>query len=319
MTIAGVDIGGTKVLGGLLDGGRLAGAVSLRHDRLAAGADGLLPLTRRIAEVVTKVAAGRSVDAVGVSVSGPLSADRTRITNSTLQLSGAPLAAAVAAELGVPVTMENDGNCAAWAEYAAGAGAGRNPFVLLTLGTGVGGGIIWDGRVLRGRHGAAAELGHLPINPDGPACACGGVGCLELYASGRALVRAFAATGPELPGDAIAHVGPFDRTGLAAIEAAFARALAAGEEPARQALAGIAAALATGIFALAKILDPELFALGGGLSALGQPLLDAVHAAIEAAPGMTPPVSDIPVVLARHRNDAGALGAALLAAAPGRW
>lgn len=313
MTVVGIDIGGTKVLGGVLRGDRLEGAVSVRHDRLAPGTDGLGPLTRRIAEVVAKVAAGRAVDAVGISASGLMPLDRTRITNATLQLHAAPLPAAVEAELGFAVVMENDGNCAAWAEYVTGTGAGRDPFVLLTLGTGVGGGIIWGGQVLRGRHGVAGELGHLTIDPHGPLCACGGVGCLELYASGRALVRAFAATRHDLPGEAIPHTGPFDRTGLAAIEEAFSRALAAGERPAQQALASIADALANGIFMLAKILDPELIALGGGLSALGQPLLDAVHQAIGATPGMLPPISGIPVVLARHRNDAGALGAALLA------
>ena len=314
MTIVGVDIGGTKVLGGLLRGDGLERAVSLRHDRLQSGADGLVPLRRRICEVVAAVAAGRSVDAVGISVSGLLSAGQTLITNATLQLRRAPLPGVLAAELGTPVLMENDGNCAAWAEYITGTGAGCDPFLLLTLGTGVGGGIICDGRIVRGRHGVASELGHLTIVPDGPVCSCGGRGCLELYASGRALVRAFAANTEQDVDVAIPPVGPFDRTGLAALEEAFARALAAGQRPAEQTLAGLAAALGKGIFMLAKILDPELIALGGGVSTLGPPLLDAVCQAVRDTPGMTPPISDIPIVLARHRNDAGALGAALLAA-----
>lgn len=314
MSIVGVDIGGTKVLGGLLRGGRLEGVVSLRHERPAPGSDGLGPLQRRIGEVVATVAAGGGIEAVGISVSGLLSAGRTLISNSTLQLHEAPLPAGLAADLGVPVLMENDGNCAAWAEYVAGAGTGCDPFLLLTLGTGVGGGIVCDGKIVRGRHGVAGELGHLTVVPDGPPCACGGLGCLELYASGRALVRAFAANSGRAVDDGIPPVGPFDRTGLAALEGAFARALAAGQRPAAQALASIASALAKGIFMLAKTLDPELIALGGGVSALGQPLLDAVRQAVADCPGMTPPLSAIPVVLARHRDNAGALGAALLAA-----
>ena len=97
----------------------------------------------------------------------------------------------------------------------------------------------------------------------------------------------------------------------------FAQALATGRRPAEEALADVAAALGKGIFMLAKTLDPELIALGGGVSALGQPLLGAVCRAVSLTPGMRPPIADIPIVLARHRNDAGALGAALLAATPG--
>jgi glucokinase len=333
MTIVGIDIGGTNVIGGLLDAGALdgaphdgaldagafgraclAGAVRLRHEPLTPGADGLGPLRRRVHEVVARVAAGKNIEAVGISASGFMTADRSQITNATLQLRQAPLPAGMAEDLGVPVVMENDANCAAWAEYVTGPGAGRNPFVLLTLGTGVGGGIICDGQLIRGSHSQASELGHLPIDPAGPPCPCGGVGCLELYASGRALVREFAARRPGAGGTTIPHAGPFDRTGLADLEDAFAQALAAGERSAAQALAATAAAIARGILVLARTLDPELFALGGGLSAIGQPLLDAVREAIRATAGMTFPLSDTPVVLARHRNDAGALGAALLAA-----
>jgi glucokinase len=185
--------------------------------------------------------------------------------------------------------------------------------VLITFGTGVGGGIIAGGRLIKGSHGLASELGHISIDPNGRRCLCGGTGCLELYASGRAMIRAFAADRTDGCTD-IPPVGPFDRSGLGELEQAFTAALAAGEPSAIRALRSVGMAAGRGLHLLARTLDPELIAVGGGLSEIGQPLIDAIRAGILACPGMTPPVSAVPIVLARIGNDAGALGAALLAA-----
>jgi glucokinase len=315
VTVVGIDIGGTSMKGGLLKRDRLGATARAQHDTLGPGTGALVQLKQRIRRLIAKVAEGRSVDGVGLSVSGFISADRSRVSNNTLQLDRVALPAEIADDLGIPVMMENDGNCAAWAEYVAGVGAGRNPFVLLTFGTGVGGGIIVDGRIVRGSHGLASELGHISIDPVGPQCPCGGVGCLELYASGRAMIRAFAASRQLPAGMGIPPAGPFDRTELRNLEAAFARALAAGEPSADQALGQVGRAAARGLLLLARILDPELIAVGGGLSEIGQPLIDAIRSGVLACPGMTSPVSTVPIVLARNGNDAGALGAALLAAA----
>lgn len=316
MTYVGVDIGGTSIKGGLLDGPRFGPTIRTRHPGPDPGNDSeehLTPLKKKIRELVTTLGAGRSVAGVGISVSGFITGDRARVTNRTLRLGQAPLPAEIAGDLGLPVIMENDGNCAAWAEYVSGPGAGRDPFVLLTLGTGVGGGIIAGGRIIKGGHGLASELGHISIDPDGPACLCGGTGCLELYASGRAMIRAFAADRAQGRID-IPPVGPFDRSGLGLLEQSFAQALAAGEPAALRVLGDIGMAAGCGLHILARVLDPELIAVGGGLSEVGQPLIDAIRAGVVACPGMTPPVSEVPIVLARNGNDAGALGAALLAA-----
>lgn len=206
MTVAGVDLGGSKIAGVLLDdSGAVRGEIWQEH-RIA-GPDEAVDL---IAEVVGELTARdlaahelsarelpagngatgppRALTAVGLSVAGWLSRDRREVrTAANLGLAATPLAGLAGARLNCPVLVENDGNAAAFAEYVRGAGQPAEVLMLITLGTGVGGGIVVSGVLAGGSHGLAGEIGHLPIDPAGPACCCGGRGCLELYASGPGL------------------------------------------------------------------------------------------------------------------------------------
>jgi glucokinase len=223
----------------------------------------------------------------------------------------APLARLVGDALGHPVVVDNDANVAALAELTHGAARGRREVLLVTLGTGVGGGIVSGGRILRGAHGFAAELGHFQVDPSGPRCACGEVGHWEALASGTALGhlgRAWAAAGAA-PG-VLARVGG----DVAAVTGADVGAEAlAGDADALAILAAYARQVAIGLVGLANILDPEIIVVSGGLVVLGEVLLAPIRAEfagrIEGAAHRPP----IDVVEAELGEQAGVVGAAVLA------
>src|SRR3954468_2488835 len=182
----GVDVGGTKIAAGLVDeDGRVA--ATTRRDTPSTDPD---KIEEAISDVVRDLAADRDVEAVGLAAAGLVDADRSTVLFApNLAWRREPLREAVEKRCGLPVVVENDANAAAWAEARFGAGRGEDYVVVLTVGTGIGGGIVVDGRLLRGRFGMAAEIGHLNIVPDGRRCVCGLQGCWEQYASGRALVQ----------------------------------------------------------------------------------------------------------------------------------
>ena len=184
----GVDIGGTKILAGIVtDDGRIVSTArrpTPRHD-----ANDVLDL---VADVVGELVQGSSdpIVGVGVGVAGLVDAERSRVYFApNLRWSQVPVRALLEAATGLPVVVENDGNIAAWGEYRFGAGRGTADLVLVTVGTGIGGGIVINGGLFRGSHGVAGEIGHINAVPDGRPCGCGRHGCLEQYASGNALVR----------------------------------------------------------------------------------------------------------------------------------
>jgi len=181
-----------------------------------------------------------------------------------------PLRAAIEGRCGLPVVIENDANAAAWAEARFGAGRDEDHVVVLTVGTGIGGGIVLGGRLLRGRFGVAGEIGHINIVPDGRRCGCGLEGCWEQYASGRALVQEaqeLAKASPAMAGDLLALAGgePELITGQMVTQAA-----QAGDVAALRCFDIIGTWLGRGMAQLAAVLDPGLFVLGGGVSAAGE-------------------------------------------------
>jgi glucokinase len=183
----GVDIGGTKVLGGVVDP---QGNV-LQTSRRATPADDVAATRDVIVEVVRELVAKHEVEAVGIGAAGWIDASRSTVLFApNLAWRNEPLRDYVSAAVDVPVVVENDANVAAWAEFKHGAAADADDsMVMFTVGTGIGGGIVLGGQLLRGSHGMAAEVGHMLAVPQGQLCGCGRLGCIEQYASGNALVR----------------------------------------------------------------------------------------------------------------------------------
>lgn len=321
MSVIGVDIGGTNVRVGVLQGGRLTAIARRVHRKSAHGEwvdyEHVLSV---IVDMITELRPSRKPAGIGVAISGVLSADRSRLaSNMNLQWFDAPVAADLARRTGLPAVMENDGNCAAWGEYLLGAGRGKDPFVLFTLGTGVGGGTVISRELVRGSEGGAGELGHICVVAGGRGCGCGGLGCVEQYASGRALLREYArltlsagnggAADWAKPADAV----PPDR--YHELQGRFETALAAGDAPAASALAAITRPLSVAIAQVVRIVDPALVALAGGVSSLGEPLVAALRRDLAAYPAVPSRRVRVPVVLGELGDNAGLAGAALLAGA----
>ena len=306
----GIDIGGTKVAAGAVDeqGGIVASA---RRDTPSHDPTKIEEI---IADVVRELQATHDVEAVGIGAAGFVDASRsTVIFAPNLAWRDEPLRKAIEARCELPVVVENDANAAAWAEARFGAGRGQKYLVMLTLGTGLGGGLVIDGQLYRGRLGVAAELGHITVEPGGRRCGCGGRGCWERYASGRALVREaqeIASLSPAIASRLLDLAGgrPEAITGLAVTEAA-----QDGDEGALEAFRVVGTWLGHGMAAMAAVLDPGMFVLGGGVSAAGEllrePAMRTLRERITARA-----YRDVPTVrIAELGPEAGIVGAADLA------
>jgi glucokinase len=308
LTTVGVDLGGTNLRVGVVDG---AGTV-LGERRLPTPHE-LDDIIDAIGDCVRELARDHpDARGVGIGAAGMVDFDGViRFSPNLPAFRDTPMAGLVRDAVGMPVVLDNDANVTALAEVTHGAARGRKEVLCITLGTGVGGGIVSRGRVLRGANGFAAEIGHFQVDPDGPVCACGERGHWEAVASGSALGaigRARAATG-DAPavlalagGDASTvtgvHVGDAARTGAA-------DALAILAEYARN--------VAVGLVGLVNILDPELVVVGGGLVDLGDalfgPLCSFFQRHLEGATHR-PAVTIVPAALGER---AGVVGAAVLA------
>jgi len=301
----GVDLGGTKCLAVALAGNRI-----VREAKVATPAGGEAVLDA-IAALALEVAAERPLAAVGVGVPGLVDRDGVlRFAPNLPGVTGLPVRAELERRLGVPVRVDNDATCAAWAERVMGAATGLDDVVLITLGTGIGGGVITGGRLTRGANGFAGEVGHMVVDRDGPLCPCGQRGCWERYASGSGLgrlARAAAARGEAVAVLAIAG-GDVD-----AIHGEHV-AVAAGQGDAEACaiVAELGWWVGLGLANLANVLDPEAFVIGGGLVEMGDLLLDPVRtsfAVLLQGRAWRPP---IPVVPAALGSRAGAIGAGAL-------
>jgi glucokinase len=304
----GVDLGGTKMLLGVLDPESEVVWES-RERSTGQGEDDLVELLVR--EVEEARAERSGVEAIGLGIPATIDHDRgLAISAVNLPIDNLPIRDLVAERIGLPVFVDNDANVAALAEFLFGAARGTRNAVMLTIGTGIGGGLIIDGEVYRGATGAGAELGHVVIEMDGPLCQgnCPNRGCVEALASGTALGREGRAAAEREPdsalGKLLGHGGEVD--GKAVTDAALA-----GDETAVGVVALIGRRLGVALSSFANIFEPETIAVGGGVMAAGDLLLEPARRELEAR--ALPPMNRTPVVAAQLGYDAGMIGAAAMA------
>jgi glucokinase len=307
----GVDIGGTKILGGVVDP---QGTVLAQARRPTPAHD---PIRTRlmIIEVIHELIATHSIDAIGIGAAGWIDESRSTVLYApNLAWRDEPLREEIARSVDAPVIVENDANAAAWAEFRFGAGrSASDSMVLLALGTGVGGGIILDGQPVRGSHGISAELGHVRVVPDGYPCGCGRRGCLEQYASGSALVRCAQTTAKEQPDAAERLLGLAGGDAGAITGLMVTQAAQAADPAALSAFDQVGYWLGHSMADLVQVLDPEVIVLGGGVADAGELLLRPARTSYRRALAQRAglPVAD--VRRAELGNVAGVVGASDLA------
>ncbi|OAA28280.1 glucokinase [Frankia sp. EI5c] len=304
----GVDVGGTKVAAGVVD----AQGTVLASARRPTPSHDPAEVADAIAALVAELRQRFTVHAVGVGAAGWIDNDRSTVLFApNLAWRDEPLRDVLASRVGLPVVVENDANAMAWAEYRFGAGRGHNDLVCVTVGTGIGGGIVLDGRLHRGAFGIGAEMGHMQIVPDGYGCGCGNNGCWEQYASGRALVRAARAIAVESPEAALRMLRgrPADELSGPDVTAAAQD----GDPAALACLEDVGGWLGQGLASLAAILDPGRFVVGGGVSDAGELLVGPARARFRASLSGRGHRPEADVVVATLGSAAGIVGAADLA------
>jgi len=307
MALCGIDLGGTKCLGIVIDDGEVVAEARVPTP------SGTAALVAELVGMIELLGRTAAIDAVGVGAPGLV--DRRGVLRVAPNLAveqGLELRAVLEEALRLPVVVDNDATCAAWGEREIGAASGFDDVILVTLGTGIGGGIISDGRLHRGANGFAGEIGHMVVDPQGPVCPCGQRGCWERFASGSGLGRLAreelaGAAGPtrmvELAGGDVDDVRGEHVTAAAAQDDALAH----------QVLARFGWWTALGLANLANIFDPQAFVLGGGLIRAGEAILAPTRAALAElsfGAGQRPEVTVVAAQLGEH---AGAIGAAFLA------
>lgn len=322
-TIIGVDIGGTKVAAALLRGRLPApGARSLAEVETPRVIDRFTVLTDRTSSeaclegIVSCLAdlehGSGSVEGIGAGVASMVEFAAGRVVDSVnLPLSDVRLRDLLQQRFGVPVVVDNDATAAAIGEHAFGAGVGTREMLMLTLGTGVGGGIICGGRPYRGFSGAAAELGHIMIDVAGPECAagCPNRGCLEAYVSGTALGAAAVAEARAKPGSAL---GRALRHGETVDSRLLTKLAVEGDAGAIGVLGRAGEYLGAGITTLVNVFNPQLVVVGGGAAAAGELLLEPARLVV-AKRALCPAREQVRIVPAALGPDAGVIGAAALA------
>ncbi|MEG3615321.1 ROK family glucokinase [Isoptericola haloaureus] len=312
MHAIGVDIGGTKIAVGVVDeAGRILAKV--RRDTAA---DDVASIDRAIADACTELAREHEVGAIGLAAAGFVSPDRSSVLFApNIAWREYPLAQRVGdlLDVDVPVVVENDANAAGWAEFRFGAAHDATDMIMLTVGTGLGGAVVVDRELVRGKWGVAAEVGHMRVVPGGHYCGCGHEGCWEQYASGSALVRDARQAAVANPDAArrLVELAGGDREDIQGPHVT--QAAQEGDPLAIELLATLGRWIGEGAASVAALLDPELFVIGGGVGAAGDLLLLPVRKAYEAqlsALGHRPVAQ---IELAKHGNEAGIVGAADLA------
>ncbi|MGI9084499.1 MAG: ROK family glucokinase [Aeromicrobium sp.] len=308
----GVDIGGTKIAAGLVAAdGRIERADSEPTP------DDATAIAAVVATLVERLLAAEpddlEVGGIGIGAAGFIDVDRATVSFApNIDWVDEPLAEVVSKQVDLPVIVENDANAAAWGEYRFGAGEDTDDLLFVTIGTGVGGGIVHRGNLFRGGFGAAAEIGHLRVVPDGRLCGCGQRGCFEQYASGRALVRD--ARERVEAGDPQAEPLLEVAGGIANITGPMVTDLAQQGDPmCVDLLRDVGQWVGEGVATLAAVLDPSVITIGGGVADAGDLLLDPVRAAFETHLPAAEHRKIAEVRLAALGNDAGIIGAADLA------
>lgn len=311
MLAIGIDIGGTKIAGALVDE---AGKV-VRELKVMSPVQDSTAMILAIVDLIKELAKGEKVVSAGVAAAGFLSADREVLyyAPNIATWRDIPLRKLIADQVDIPVLLENDANAAGWAEFQFGAAREVNSMIMLTIGTGVGGAVINAGSLMQGGFGIAGELGHVLVEPNGKKCGCGLKGCLESYASGTALLKAAIALADSSNplGERLRELkGPNEKlTGELVYQA-----IKEGDAGAISLLDTVANYLGLAIGScFVPVLDPEIAVIGGGVSAVGERLISSIKEATLAhlpARGFRP---EIQVVSAHFLNQAGIIGAADLA------
>ena len=305
----GIDIGGTKIAGAVVDE---LGTI-IAEDRRPTPAGRPDDIVDVVVAMVEGLTAGREVNGVGVAAAGFIDAAQSTVYYApNINWRNEPFREKLEARIPLPIIVENDANAAGWAEFRYGAGRLVSDMVMLTIGTGVGGAIVANDRLFRGGFGAGAELGHMRVVPDGLPCGCGARGCIEQYGSGRALLRMANeladAGGPH--GGALAEVRGRNGT-LTGVDVS--ELISAGDPGALGALRTLGTWLGAASASLGAVLDPQMFVFGGGVAQAGDLLLDPIREAYLAhlpARGFHP---EPEFRIAELVNDAGVVGAADLA------
>ena len=307
----GIDIGGTKVAGGVVDE---TGTVLAQIRRQTPASDTAKVLSTTI-EVIRELSGRYPVAAIGVGAAGWFDVTRSVVLFApNLAWRNEPLLASITSVVDLPVVLENDGNTAAWAEFTVGAAQGADDsMVLLTVGTGIGGGVIVGGNLVRGANGIAGEPGHTRVVPDGLRCRCGRDGCLEQYASGTALVRfakAAAVAEPDSAKQLLAMAGG----AVDAIDGPMVTTAAqAGDTASLAAFEQVGSWLGPALADMVQVLAPPVLVVGGGVAEAGELLMAPTRRGYRAALARR---GDLPVAEVRRAalgNTAGLIGAADLA------
>lgn len=306
----GVDIGGTKIAAGVLSPDDELVAEN-RKSTPVRDSDAVLEV---IVELVEELQSDFELQAIGIGVAGLVDQTRSRvIVAPNLGWVEEPLRVQVERSLGLPTVIENDANAAAWGEFTHGAGRGQNDLVMVTVGTGIGGGLVLGRKLQRGAHGVGSEFGHLRLVPDGRLCGCGRHGCWEQYGSGNALVRTARNLASDRRGEAGVLMSFGDGTPEGIQGPDITEAARRGDTVALEAFEVTGTWLARGMVEVATLLDPDAFVIGGGVVEAGDLLLGPTkreYAAQLLARSQRPMTEILP---ARLGNKAGIYGAADLA------
>jgi glucokinase len=309
MAVLAIDIGGTKLAAGIVD---TEGRILARGEVPTLAAQGLEPVLGRIVELGRNLlsrpeVADVPVHRVGVGCAGPVDLKAGLVFNPP-NLPGwtrVPLTDHIQRALELPTVLENDANAAALGEFRYGAGRGARSIVYMTVSTGIGGGIILEGKIWHGLKDAAGEIGHMTVCPDGPLCGCGSRGCLEALASGTSIARR-----------AREAVAAGRQTGLSEIPALTSadvvRLARAGDVVAREVWDSAVRYLGIGVAAVITILAPERVVIGGGVTRAGDFLFQPVREEVRRRVKLVP-VELVPIVPAALGPDVGILGAAAVA------
>ena len=269
----GVDIGGTKIAAGVVDEeGSILETVKVPTPSTPEG------VVDAIVDAVRQVSTGHQIEAVGIGAAGYVDDKRATVLFApNINWRHEALKDKVEQRVGLPVVVENDANAAAWGEYRFGAGQGHSDVICITLGTGLGGGIIIGNKLRRGRFGVAAEFGHIRVVPDGLLCGCGSQGCWEQYASGRALVRYARQRAHATPENAQVHLGLGDGSPDGIAGRHVSAAARQGDKVAIDSFRELARWAGAGLADLASLFDPSAFIVGGGVSDEGELVLDPIR------------------------------------------
>jgi glucokinase len=305
--VIGVDLGGTSVKAALVS----ADLELLSRDASPTDVSDGDRLLEEIEQLVRRIAGDSPVAAVGFGLPSQIDQRRGVVADSiNVPITNVPFVAEMTARLSLPVKVDNDANLACLAEARIGAGKGRDNVIMLTLGTGVGGGIVFDGRLYHGATGYGGELGHMVIDENGPPCQghCPNHGCLESLASAAGVRAAAAQIAAERPGGMLAKAGAAQTSveTRVVIDGALD-----GEQDCIDALAIVGRHLGVGIANYVNIFNPDVVVVGGGIMAAGEILLGVARDEAGRR-ALRPPWGEVEVVAAELGNDAGVLGAAAL-------